>query len=91
MDPGGGACLVLEVVLLDELLAAHDGGGGAIGGRAALEHGEGSEHFAGLEDVPHRVLVPELRVGIVDRVLRICAYSCGQGMPGMVSTSYRYR
>src|SRR3990172_411328 len=60
--------LVLQRVPAHELLAGKDGGGGTVGGGAALELGERRVDHRRGQDLLQRVLVLELRVGVVHGV-----------------------
>ena len=61
--------LVPQVVLVHEALAGHDHGARAVGGGRALQLGERVVDHLRVLDLLERVLVLELRVGVVHRVL----------------------
>ncbi|KAK1841186.1 hypothetical protein CCHR01_16172 [Colletotrichum chrysophilum] len=71
--------LVLEVgALVKEGLGDEDGGGAAVGGRAALQLGEGRKDLGGLEDLLLGVDVLELGVGVAGGVLVVDAGDLGK-------------
>src|SRR5439155_13899848 len=70
--------LVLEVVLLDEVFAGEDGSAGAVRRGAALELSERLVDHRRGEDVLDRVLVLELRVGVVNGMLVVLIADLGE-------------
>lgn len=75
--------LALEVGAgVEELLGDEDGGGTTVGGRAALELGEGVEDGGRLEDLLLGVDLLELRVGVVGGVGVVDAGNLGKVLVG---------